>query len=163
MTKDSRIDHTGSSFDSFLEEEGILNEANVIAFERVKAWRQTAHFEKSVLVPDSVEKLQREFCEKHRSEHCGVSGESMLGFAKSTIGKFPVNGMRHPLSDGFSGWYLWCGEFSDAADFFVPLHARHVYEDYPEIFAMLGLSPGHRFLVDGEYTNVWFDPSLLKV
>ena len=33
------FDHTGSSFDSFLEEEGILDEVNAIAIKRVIAWQ----------------------------------------------------------------------------------------------------------------------------
>jgi len=33
------FDHLGSSFDSFLEEEGILEEAQAIAIKRVIAWQ----------------------------------------------------------------------------------------------------------------------------
>jgi DNA-binding Xre family transcriptional regulator len=33
------IDHSGSSFDSFLEEEGILDEVEVVAIKRVIAWQ----------------------------------------------------------------------------------------------------------------------------
>jgi antitoxin HicB len=39
-------DHTGSSFDSFLEEEGILEEVEAAAMERVTAW-QRAEVEKT--------------------------------------------------------------------------------------------------------------------
>jgi DNA-binding phage protein len=40
MTKqDSPFDHTGSSFDSFLEEEGILDEVTAVAIKRVIAWQ----------------------------------------------------------------------------------------------------------------------------
>jgi DNA-binding Xre family transcriptional regulator len=40
MTKqDSPFDHTGSSFDSFLEEEGILDEVDAIAIKRVIAFQ----------------------------------------------------------------------------------------------------------------------------
>jgi hypothetical protein len=36
----SKIDrHTGSSFDSFLEEEGILGEVDAVAIKRVIAWQ----------------------------------------------------------------------------------------------------------------------------
>lgn len=37
MNKNDR--HTGSSFDSFLEEEGILNEVKAVAVQRVTAWQ----------------------------------------------------------------------------------------------------------------------------
>lgn len=33
------FDHTGSSFDSFLEEEGILEEVDAVAMKRVIAWQ----------------------------------------------------------------------------------------------------------------------------
>jgi DNA-binding Xre family transcriptional regulator len=33
------FDHTGSSFDSFLEEEGILEEVEAVAIKRVIAWQ----------------------------------------------------------------------------------------------------------------------------
>ncbi len=36
----SKVDrHTGSSFDSFLEEEGMLEEADAVAIKRVIAWQ----------------------------------------------------------------------------------------------------------------------------
>jgi len=38
-TKESAFDHTGSSFDSFLEEEGILEEVRAVAIKRVIAWQ----------------------------------------------------------------------------------------------------------------------------
>jgi len=38
-TKEPHFDHTGSSFDSFLEEEGILEEVQAVAIKRVIAWQ----------------------------------------------------------------------------------------------------------------------------
>lgn len=35
----SKFDHSGSSFDSFLEEEGILEEVQAVAIKRVIAWQ----------------------------------------------------------------------------------------------------------------------------
>jgi antitoxin HicB len=37
--KSKRIDHSGSSFDDFLDEEGILEEAEAVAIKRVIAWQ----------------------------------------------------------------------------------------------------------------------------
>jgi hypothetical protein len=72
--------------------------------------------------------------------------------------------LRHPVADDISGWYLWCGEeFSSAKDFFQPIHARHIYEEFPEIVKLLGLPPGYRFLLAGEYLDVWYDAALLGV
>jgi hypothetical protein len=76
----------------------------------------------------------------------------------------PINGLRHPVVGETSGWYIWCGRiFSDAPDFFAPLHTFHLYEDYPEIAHLLGLPPGYRFLLAGDSLDVWFDASLLNV
>jgi antitoxin HicB len=38
-SKEPPFDHTGSSFDSFLEEEGILEEVQAVAIKRVIAWQ----------------------------------------------------------------------------------------------------------------------------
>lgn len=34
-----RFDHSGSSFDDFLEEEGLLDEVDAVAIKRVLAWQ----------------------------------------------------------------------------------------------------------------------------
>jgi len=39
----ARFDHTGSSFDSFLEKEGILEEVKSAAIKRVSAWQSEEH------------------------------------------------------------------------------------------------------------------------
>ena len=33
-------DHSGSTFDSFLEEEGVLGEVHAVAIKRVRAWQK---------------------------------------------------------------------------------------------------------------------------
>lgn len=76
---------------------------------------------------------------------------------------WPLHGLRHPPEDDTSGWYCWTGELSDAADFFVPLHASHLIERWPEVERYLLLPPGSRFLVTPDYVEVWEDPSLLDV
>jgi antitoxin HicB len=38
-TTKTKFDHTGSSLDSFLEEEGILEEVQAVAIKRVIAWQ----------------------------------------------------------------------------------------------------------------------------
>ena len=38
--------------------------------------------------------------------------------------RLPINGLRHRPERDTTGWYIWSGEsFSEAEDFFVPLHA----------------------------------------
>jgi antitoxin HicB len=39
MKNRKRMDHTGSTFDSFLEEEGIREEVEAVAIKRVLAWQ----------------------------------------------------------------------------------------------------------------------------
>jgi hypothetical protein len=51
-------------------------------------------------------------------------------------------------------------ELSDAPDFFVPLHVEHLTEWCPVVLRFLGLPPGWRFLVAGEYQDVREDRSL---
>jgi hypothetical protein len=83
------------------------------------------------------------------------------GFSRD---QFPINGLRHrPLGDT-SGWCIWSGErFSDAADFFVPLHGLHLAHRCPEAINFLGLAPGRRFLLAPDQEEVWFDEALLVV
>jgi hypothetical protein len=112
----------------------------------------------------TAEELQKTFCQEQGADYVPAPDQSKLGFALSTKGQLPINGLRHPVAGDANGWYIWCGErFSDAPDFFSPLHARHLYEDQPELVRLLGLPPGYRFLIAEDHLDVWRDPSLLTV
>ena len=90
--------------------------------------------------------------------------DDKVGFAGSTSGLNPINGLRHPRTSGTSGWYIWRGEaFSESGDFFEPQHAKHIYESLPIAAHLLGLPPGYRFLLAEDYLDVWFDEKLLNV
>jgi hypothetical protein len=52
---------------------------------------------------------------------------------------------------------------SDAEDFFMPIHVSRLEDRCPEIIKFLGLEPGWRFLKAGEYEDVWFDETLLRI
>ena len=107
---------------------------------------------------------QKAVCVEHAVGYVPSLPESKLGFALSTKGKLPINGLRHPVVGETNGWYLWCGEsFSNDPEYFQPLHTSHVYGDYPEVAKFLGLPPGFRFLFTPESVDIWFDESLLKV
>jgi hypothetical protein len=75
-------------------------------------------------------------CEKE-----GVAPEipvpgSKLGVALSTLGQEPINGLRHLPEKGTNGWYIWCGNsFSEADDFFEPLHIEHIDDYLPMVKA----------------------------
>ncbi|MDC7998955.1 hypothetical protein [Gilvibacter sediminis] len=86
-----------------------------------------------------------------------------LGIALETLGKEPINGLRHMPENQTNGWYIWCGtEFSEAEDFFKPLHVEHLKEVLPSVLKFLDLAPGHRFLIDNNgYEDVWFDENLI--
>ena len=105
--------------------------------------------------------VQRIFCAERAVEYVPSPREANSGFALSTKGLKPINGLRHPPAGGTTGWYIWSGErFSDAPDFFAPVHTGHIYDDYPELVKLLGLPPGYRFLLADDYLDVWYDASL---
>lgn len=87
-----------------------------------------------------------------------------LGIALGTLGRAPINGLRHKPENGTNGWYIWCGEsMSKDEGFFSPVHIEHIQEYFPEVRDYLDLPPGYRFLVDGNgYKDVWYDAELLN-
>jgi hypothetical protein len=111
-----------------------------------------------------IELSQRALCSQYGASFARTLPEEKLGFALGTAGLKPINGLRHPVSAGTSGWYIWCGQaFSESAEFFDPLHASHIYAIMPDIGRLLGLPAGYRFLLAGEYLDVWYDEKLLAV
>jgi hypothetical protein len=112
----------------------------------------------------NAEEIQQCFCRTNNAEFVPAPNKSKLRHAISTEGSMPINGLRHPVTDDTNGWYIWNGEqFSTASDFFIPLHTSHVLEKHPEIAKLLGLPLGYRFLLVGDYLDVWFDSSLLEI
>ena len=110
-----------------------------------------------------IERDQRAFCSEWSAHYLACSALSKIGFALSTKGEVPINGLRHPPQGDTTGWYLWCGEeWSDSPDFFQPIHTHHLYTDFPNVVRFLGLAPGYRFLLAEDHLDVWYDPSLLK-
>ena len=109
-----------------------------------------------------IERTQRALCGQYSASFAGTPPEVKLGFALGTTGLQPIHGVRHLVSDGTSGWYIWCGQdFSESADFFDPLHAGRIYAIMPDVGRLLGLPPGYRFLLAENYLDVWFDEKLL--
>ncbi|MGZ3440064.1 MAG: immunity protein Imm33 domain-containing protein [Polyangia bacterium] len=86
---------------------------------------------------------------------------SKLGFAIASQGRRPTYGIRCQPASGTNGWYIWCGDKSDAPDFFQPLHTHHLSSRCPAAVPFLALPPGYGFVVDGEYVDVWFDEKYL--
>ena len=96
-------------------------------------------------------KRNQTVCEWAGVEPDKPEDDSMVGIALETIGKMPINGLRHNPEKNTNGWYIWCGEeLSEADNFFSPLCKKHIKKYLPEIEEYLDLPPGYRFLVDGE-------------
>lgn len=107
---------------------------------------------------------QREICKRFHSPFIETPAHLKVGVSKN-IGEdvWPVHGFRHLPEGDTSGWYIWAGEaYSDAPDFFLPLHASHLKVRCPRAEKFLGLAPGWRFLFDATYEDVWFDETLLR-
>ncbi|PKH54995.1 hypothetical protein CXF83_08470 [Shewanella sp. Choline-02u-19] len=107
---------------------------------------------------------QQYICTKFDADYSPCSDYDKLGIAIETIGKFPINGLRHVAENGTCGWYIWCGEeWSDDPDFFKPLHVSHIDKYLPEVQPYLALPPGYRFLVAESYEDVWQDLELIDI
>ncbi|WP_339446902.1 immunity protein Imm33 domain-containing protein [Pseudomonas sp. EA_5y_Pfl2_R50] len=85
--------------------------------------------------------------------------EEMVAVALGTIGQSPVFGIRdEPPEGGNVSWYIYCGEYSDAPDFFQPVHVHHLDERLADVEKYLCLPIGARFIIDEDgYEDVWMD------
>lgn len=110
------------------------------------------------------ERAQREKCKEFGAEFIPAPENLKVGIALNVKdGMLPLNGLRHQPENGTTGWYIWAGEeFSMEPEFFKPLHLTHLHEWCPEIVSFLGLAPGWRFLLAGDYQDVWYDESMLE-
>jgi hypothetical protein len=108
---------------------------------------------------------QRSLCSAHNNcAFVRVVGEDKVGLAIATLGKEPINGLKHPVTRNATGWYIWCGEaFSTAPDFFEPMCVDHLLEQLPGVATFLALPPGYKFLTTESYSDIWFDESLIKI
>jgi hypothetical protein len=112
-----------------------------------------------------IKKVQETVCNKYGTSFYGVDNSLKLGISRNFKERLlPINGLRIKPEGDTVGWYIWIGEeLSNAPDFFLPLHVEHIKEWVPEIEKYLGLPPGWRFLLAGDYEDVWFDEELLLV
>lgn len=114
--------------------------------------------------PNEMLEKQRMVCQKH-SVHIDVPKPgSKLGISlKSKKAGLPLNGLRHSPEKGTNGWYIWWGdELGSANDFFDSMHVEHLGEECPEVMEYLALPPGWRFLIQGDYADVWYDSNLIS-
>jgi hypothetical protein len=82
--------------------------------------------------------------------------------ALETLGRLPLNALRHQPEGGDCGWYIWGGEeLSQSPNFFSPLHVEHLGDYVPGLIPYLSLAPGWRVLIAPGQIDVWFDFNLL--
>ncbi len=111
-----------------------------------------------------IQDLQKEVCLKYGAPFYYSETSLKLGIAPNVkLGILPINGLRIEPEGDTVGWYIWAGEeLSNEPDFFQPLHVEHIKEWIPDVEKYLGLPPGWRFLIAGDYEDVWFDESILN-
>lgn len=107
---------------------------------------------------------QRDTCTRAGSPWAPPATRSIVGVSRDLgRGTMPIHGLRHPPVAETCGWYLWAGELSTDADFFVPLHVEHLAVRCPLVLPYLALAPGWRVLLDDRgHEDVWFDEALLR-
>lgn len=112
-----------------------------------------------------IEDIQKELCGRYGATYSPSPPNLKVGIAKNVKDNmWPLNGLRHPPEGDTTGWYFWAGEeFSEAEDFFLPLHVNHIRNWNSALLPFLGLPPGWRFLVAPDYEDVWYDETLLDV
>ena len=113
---------------------------------------------------EEIESEQQKLCSAHGVELYPCGPDTKVGIALDTLTQTPINGLRHPPEGDTNGWYIWGGEvLSSSPEFFQPLHTEHLCARLPIVLRFLGLPPGYRFLIAGDYIDVWYDGALLDV
>ncbi|MCJ2182184.1 hypothetical protein MTR62_05655 [Novosphingobium sp. 1949] len=107
---------------------------------------------------------QQGICKRYGADFTPPEDSCVVGISDSALcGEMPLHGLRHPFEKGSTGWFIWSGDYSNADDFFKPVHLYHLQEDCPAALPYLALPPGWRFLIAPEYEDVWSDSSLLNI
>tara|TARA_B110001452_G_C15179037_1_gene409570 strand:- start:366 stop:716 length:351 start_codon:yes stop_codon:yes gene_type:complete len=116
------------------------------------------------MINKEIELHRRNICNKFKASYLESPDQCKVGISLNVKDNIvPINGLRHPPQGDSTGWYIWAGEYSEDTDFFKPLHVCHLKDWSDVIDQFLGLGPGWRFLIAGDYIDVWYDESLLKV
>jgi hypothetical protein len=110
---------------------------------------------------DNLIQKQKPICKEFSSKFVSCENGTKVGIALKTIKLLPLNALRLIPEGGTCGWYIWGGEYSEAPDFFQPLHVEHLSKYVPILLPYLGLEPGWRVLLANEYKDVWYDKEIL--
>ena len=103
--------------------------------------------------------IQREMCARYGLPDTPV--EDTVALATGTLGQMPIYGTRVEPGDGDNiSWFFHCGKYSDADNFYQPVHTEHLPQMLPFVVKYLRLSPGTHFIIDDRgYEDVWHAPS----
>jgi hypothetical protein len=80
---------------------------------------------------------QKDLCKRLGLEWIESSPHLKVGIAKNVRERaMPINGLRHPVGEDTTGWYIWAGGEipQDDPDFFAPIYVEHLTEWCPEVF-----------------------------
>jgi hypothetical protein len=67
-----------------------------------------------------------------------------------------VQGVARKVGGNVS-WFFHGGEYSDAPDFYQPVHVGHLKEILPSVIRYMRLPTGEKFIIDDQgYEDVWF-------
>jgi len=108
--------------------------------------------------PATSDSLAQAVCAAHGLP--AIPPEDQVAVAISTLGQMPVYGTRIVLPEnGTVSWFVHCGNYSDADDFYQPVHTAHLTDMLPQIVRYLHLPPGAKFIIDDQgYEDVWMAP-----
>lgn len=105
----------------------------------------------------NIVKQQKIICKKYHATFycCDLSLKSGVSLSVKE-GAQPIKGLRLMDSHGTNGWYIFAGEYSNDANFYLPLCAIHLKDWAPNVLPYLGLPPGWGFVIDNNgYEDVW--------
>ncbi|MGE7960306.1 immunity protein Imm33 domain-containing protein [Pseudomonas sp. NPDC089530] len=107
--------------------------------------------------PTAPTPLQKALCDKYGL--AVLLPDDMIAVALATLGRSPIYGTRIALPEGGNvSWFIHCGDYSDADDFYQPVHTEHLPEMLPRVMNYLCLPAGARFIIDDDgYEDVWME------
>lgn len=102
------------------------------------------------------ELAQKAICQKYKSAYKPLKENAEVALALSTIGTMPIYGSRIDSDDNGVEWYIYCGEFSEAENFYEPVAADCLKDELPLVVSLMALEVGYNFIVDDQgYVDVW--------
>jgi hypothetical protein len=105
--------------------------------------------------------LQAAKCAEYGATPFACDTQLKIGVSETVkSGVLPINALRVTPVGDTCGWYVWAGEWSDADDFFKPLHVEHLDKWCPELIPFLQLPPGWRVQLAPNHEDAWFDAQL---